>query len=203
MIATIVLAYAVIIGLDDALAGGVVRLLMLGYLLWEAVSLRDSHRMWRRSAVWVGTALAMAGLVAVNAVASFEVTSGVVGGVSLLFTAAVIAIVGRAVVESTTIDTRMVLGVLSVYLLLALFFASLNQLFSAFTPGGYLNGVTGLPSAADHLYFSVITMATVGYGDITPASQIARAVAVVEALTGQLYLVSVVAAVIGGWHRRS
>jgi Ion channel len=87
--------------------------------------------------------------------------------------------------------------------LLALLFASLNQFAGAFHQEGYLNGVAGLPTAADQLYFSVITLATVGYGDITPASQLARAVAVVEALTGQIYLVSVVAAVVGGWHRKS
>jgi hypothetical protein len=39
----------------------------------------------------------------------------------------------------------------------------------------------------------------VGYGDITPASEAARSVAVTEALVGQLYLVSVVAGVVGGW----
>jgi hypothetical protein len=63
----------------------------------------------------------------------------------------------------------------------------------------YLNGVPGDPTASDLLYLSVITLSTVGFGDITPASQLARAVTVVEALTGQIYLVSVVAGVVAGW----
>ncbi len=90
------------------------------------------------------------------------------------------------------------LGVLCVYLLLALLFASVHELLAAFTDP-YLNGAPDPPSASDLLYFSVITITTVGYGDITPASESARAVAVTEALVGQLYLVSVVAAVVAGW----
>jgi hypothetical protein len=201
MLATIVLSYGVIIALDDSLAGGVGRLLLLGYLLWEASRLRDSRFRWARLAV--AAALGLVATVVVAALAPPAATSGLIGGISFVLTAVTIAIVARAVVARPTFDTPTVLGVLTVYLLLALLFASLNQFFTAFDTEGYLTGVTGLPGAADQLYFSVITLATVGYGDITPASQVARAVAVVEALTGQVYLVSVVAAVVGGWNRRS
>jgi Ion channel. len=203
VLATILLAYAAIIALADAVAGSVVRLALLGYLLWEALRLSGRAPAWSRYAAWVGTALALVVVAVVDRVAPAVTTSGVVGGVSLGFTAAIIAIFARAVITRRTVDTSAVLGVLSVYLLLALFFASLNQLLAAFDPGEYLNGVAGLPSAADQLYFSVITMATVGFGDITPAGQVARAVTVVEALAGQLYLVSVVAAVVGLWRRRT
>jgi hypothetical protein len=51
------------------------------------------------------------------------------------------------------------------------------------------------------MYFSFITLATVGYGDLVPALQLGRALAVLEGLTGQLYLVTVVALVVSriGW----
>jgi hypothetical protein len=91
-----------------------------------------------------------------------------------------------------------VLGVLCIYLLFALFFAGVHQLLGAFIPN-YLNGTGEFATPSDLLYFSVITLATVGFGDITPAAEVARAVTVVEALVGQLYLVSVVAGVVGGW----
>jgi Ion channel len=206
MLTTIVLAYGVIIALNDSAAGGVVRLLLLGYLLWEASRLRNRGWTWPRRIVWIGAALALATVVILGALTPARVTSGLVGGASAVLTALVIVIVGRAVIERNAragVDTPMVLGVLSVYLLLALLFASLNQFAGAFDEEGYLAGVAGMPTASDQLYFSVITLATVGYGDITPASEVARAVAVVEALTGQIYLVSVVAAVVGGWHRKS
>ncbi len=200
MLAAIVLAYAVTIGFGEAVAGGPGRLLVLGYLLWDALRLRR-QRSGRRLAVLVSTAVVVAAAILGGLAAPLPVASGFVGAVSLCLTAGVIAIVASAVRERHGVDTQTVLGVLSVYLLLALLFASLHQLFAAFNPDGYLHGVQGLPSAADQLYFSVITLATVGYGDIVPASSLARAVVVVEAMTGQLYLVSVVAAVVGGWHR--
>jgi hypothetical protein len=82
--------------------------------------------------------------------------------------------------------------------LFALFFASLHQLLGAFIPD-YLNGTGEFATPSDLLYFSSVTLSTVGFGDITPAAEVARAVTVVEALVGQLYLVSVVAGVVGGW----
>lgn len=201
MLAAIVVAYAVTIGFGEAVAGGPGRLLVLGYLLWDALRLRKPARPGRRLAVLVSTAVVVAAAILGGLAAPLPVASGFVGAVSLCLTAGVIAIVASAARERHGVDTQTVLGALSVYLLLALLFASLHQLFAAFNPDGYLHGVQGLPSAADQLYFSVITLATVGYGDIVPASSLARAVVVVEAMTGQLYLVSVVAAVVGGWHR--
>jgi len=201
MLAAIVVAYAVIIGLGETVAGGPGRLLVLGYLLWDAVRFRGASGGRPHRAAWAGAAVALAAVIAIALVAPAPVGSGLVGGASLVLTAAVIAIVGTTVVRRSQVDSQTVVGVLAVYLLLALLFASLNQLLAAFDPNGYLNGVTGLPTASDQLYFSVVTMATVGYGDIVPASRVARAVVVVEALTGQLYLVSVVAAVVGGWSR--
>jgi hypothetical protein len=203
MLATIVLAYGAIIAFADAVAGSVVRLALLGYLLWEAWQLGGRPRAWSRHAAWLGSVLALVVVAVVAREAPATTTSGVVGGVSLAFTTAIIALFARAIIARRSVDTAAVLGVLSVYLLLALFFASLNQLLASFNPEGYLDGVVGRPTAADQLYFSVVTMATVGFGDITPASQVARAVTVVEALAGQLYLVSVVAAVVGLWRRRT
>jgi hypothetical protein len=195
----IILAYAVIIGLGETAVGAPGRLLLLGYLLGEAVR---PHRRWR-PAVWVTSAVMVLAAIWVGAVAPAAVASGLVGGFSLVLTAAVIAAVALRIRRHARVDTPTVLGVLAVYLLLALLFESINQLFAAFDPDGYLHGVSGLPTVSDQLYFSVITMATVGYGDIVPGSEVARAVAVVEALTGQLYLVSVVAVVVGGWRRDS
>ena len=200
VLATILLVYAVIIVVDEGAAGGPGRLLVLGYLLAEAVRLRHLRRRLGIP-VWTGTAVAIVASAIAVVAAPRTVASGVVGGFSFVLTAAVITVLGQAVLARRRVDTATVAGVLAVYLLLALLFASFNQMLTAFDPDGYLSGVPGAPSASDQLYFSVITLATVGYGDIAPLSRVARAVSVVEALTGQLYLVSVVAAVVGSWHR--
>jgi voltage-gated potassium channel Kch len=68
-----------------------------------------------------------------------------------------------------------------------------------------ISGVTGqpffvqtsTPAAIDYVYFSYVTLTTVGYGDFTASTSVGRMIAVSEALTGQLYLVSAVA-LLGG-----
>ena len=51
--------------------------------------------------------------------------------------------------------------------------------------------------AGDRVYFSFTTLTTTGYGDLTPVTQLGHALAVVEMLTGQLYLVTVIGVLVG------
>ena len=60
---------------------------------------------------------------------------------------------------------------------------------------------TSHASTADYLYFSFVTITTVGYGDFTAAEGLGRALASLEALLGQVYLVTVVATIVGGINR--
>lgn len=95
-----------------------------------------------------------------------------------------------------------IFATVTVYLLIAILFAKLYVLTLAFDPAAF-----DLPSSAaerapqllqgDMLYYSVITMATVGYGDMLPVSEIARALAVVESVVGQFYVAVVVAVFVG------
>ena len=57
-------------------------------------------------------------------------------------------------------------------------------------------------SSQNLLYFSFATITTSGYGDLTAATDVGRSLAIAEALIGQIYLVTVVAAIVGGLGRR-
>ena len=59
----------------------------------------------------------------------------------------------------------------------------------------------GAGRAVDYVYFSYVTMSTVGYGDLTARGDLARMLAVTEALIGQLYLVTIVALLVGNLGR--
>lgn len=94
-----------------------------------------------------------------------------------------------------TVDT--LLGSLCVYILLSLV-AMFGYLAVAATNTGAFRGLSGADRPLnDLLYFSVTTLTTLGYGDIVPVAPLARALATLEALAGQLYLVVLVAYLVG------
>jgi voltage-gated potassium channel len=79
---------------------------------------------------------------------------------------------------------------LTFYSVLVIVFAALYRILSSISPAPdfVVAGQPGEISFVESLYFSVITMATVGYGDITPLSDLARLVAAVQVVVGILLL---------------
>jgi len=114
---------------------------------------------------------------------------------SLLVLASPIAI-GWRLLHHTRVTTQTVLGALCIYVLIGLVFANADygvQLVS----GHSFFAQPGDHGPGDFAYFSYITMATVGYGDLTPATGLPRTNAVLEALIGQIFLVVLVARLVG------
>jgi hypothetical protein len=93
------------------------------------------------------------------------------------------------------ITRRRIEGAVAAYLLLAMTFAIAFELVEVLRPGSLLF-VEGEPEVLHQAvgYFSLVTLTTVGYGDITPVSPLARQLAMAEGLIGQLY-----PAIIIGW----
>jgi len=92
-------------------------------------------------------------------------------------------------------------GVLCIYLLIGSLFAFIDGVVDSFGSSQFF-AQTAHASVSDLLYFSFATITTVGYGDLTAATDVARSLAIAEALTGQIYLVTVVAVIVGGLSRR-
>ena len=89
-----------------------------------------------------------------------------------------------------------VAGALAIYLMVGLLFSSAIGVTAAIASKPYFaNGTDGTQS--DRVYYSFTTLTTTGYGDFTAGLPAGRAIAVVEMLTGQLYLVTVVGILVG------
>jgi hypothetical protein len=98
------------------------------------------------------------------------------------------------------VTVRTIIGVLSIYLLIGLVFNFLYGIIAAQSTGAFFHhNIHG--TTADYLYFSYATLTTVGYGDLTAALHFGRSVAIIEALIGQIYLVSVVSLIVGNLGR--
>jgi hypothetical protein len=80
----------------------------------------------------------------------------------------------------------------SVYLLLGIIWARLYELVALMAPGAFRVPEGEHLNSANLVYFSFVTLATLGYGDFVPVNMVARNMAVLEAIMGQLYMVLLV-----------
>ncbi len=133
----------------------------------------------------------------------------VAGGVILFTSVLVLAspiVVGWRILHHPQVTPETILGGVCIYVLIGMVFAIFDyglQLASG-SPFFAQSGHHALP---DFAYFSYITMATVGYGDLSPAPGLPRTSSVLEALTGQVFLVVLLARLVSlyrgpiGWRR--
>ena len=124
------------------------------------------------------------------------------GGTSLplMFLGMAVALILRNVFRQNTVTVETIYAALCAYLLAGLFFAMIYFGIARIDPQA-LSFVTPLEDAGkfmwECIYFSFVTLTTLGYGDVTPHSDIARSVAFIQALSGQLYLAVLVARLVG------
>lgn len=126
-----------------------------------------------------------------------EITLGVWTIIGLIAAASAIRFATRA----TRISGEHVYAALSAYLLAGLCFGVLYWVIEELHPGTF--ALSGKFSQTGAIYFSFITLATVGYGDIAPRGDIARGIAIVEGIGGQLFLAVLVARLISLYTRPS
>jgi Ion channel len=160
-----------------------------GVVLFAFLAARVGRRAWRVAIVLVPLAaiLGIAGLFGDSRPAE-----GVAAVMNLVFPAAAIVALGRRIVMEPFVSSRTVIGLLCVYLLIGMTFAAI-YITIAVVSGEPFFVQTDHAQPVDFTYFSLVTLATVGYGDFTAANPMPRMLAAIEGLTGQLYLVTVVA----------
>jgi hypothetical protein len=92
----------------------------------------------------------------------------------------------------------------SIYLLLGLTWFALYSAIDVFYPGAIMrNGTSAVDRPSELLYFSLITLTTIGYGDVVPLHGEVRMLAALEGVTGVLFVAITVALVVNGYKRSS
>jgi hypothetical protein len=121
------------------------------------------------------------------------------GGVEGFLNAALVIVapvaIARSIIRRRVVDERTIVAALCIYILFAMWWAFV------YTAIGNVGSSTFFvqedhATSADYLYLSFITQLTVGYGDLTAVGNLGRACAVLEALLGQIYLVTIVAVLV-------
>ena len=116
---------------------------------------------------------------------------------SLLLAVAAVTILCR-VVPSAMVDFRTILGAISVFTLIGLLFGFLFIALGRLVAGDVFTGVSHA-QARDYLFFSYTTLTTTGYSNLVPAGDIGQILSVFEMLTGQVFLVTLVAGLVSLW----
>ncbi|MET8148519.1 potassium channel family protein [Actinoplanes sp. NPDC049668] len=202
MMFVLLLASFIVAGVLDGRLARLVTLLL--YVVALILALRFARLPASTARLLRHLLVAGSALVAVLVIA---VHGPVIEGIAAIWTAAfllltVFVVVGR-VLRHRVVTMQTIFGALSAYLLVGFFFVALFTAAARLAPGPFFAG--GEPADGDAIqYFAFITLTTTGYGDLTPASAPGRSLAVLDALCGQIFLVTLVARLVSvfGTERR-
>jgi hypothetical protein len=160
----------------------------------------------RRAVFWVGMGLAALAIGA-QWISLFTHRVGWVADhlLATLFLAYTAAVILHAILRQERVSADTIIGGLCIYLLIGIIFVDIYALVELLEPGSFAVG--GKPIAlgeriqygsyAAIVYYSFVTLTTLGYGDMTPVSPAARSLAVTEAVMGQLYVAVFIARLVG------
>ena len=105
----------------------------------------------------------------------------------------------RFAMRATKVDAEHLYAALSAYLLAGIYFGLLYWVLEQIIPGTFTASTHF--SQAGAIYFSLVTLATLGYGDIAPRGDIARGIAIIEGVGGQLFLAVLVARLVSRYSK--
>lgn len=153
-------------------------------------------------------ALLIGALVLISEVADMALqrheTQAISHVLSILFLSHIVIVLLRYVFTVTRVDTDTIFASLCIYLLLGILWAVVYSLLQQIQPQAFLYAHVGeqpmrfgAEGASLALYFSFVTITTLGYGDIVPISEAARGLVSLQAICGQLYLAVLVAWLVG------
>jgi Ion channel len=98
---------------------------------------------------------------------------------------------------ASSVEKSTILCAINSYLLMGLTASTIFIILDLFVPNSFINLETGPGNLSSYIYFGFVTLTTLGYGDISPSAPLARSLSIFVAVAGQLYLVIIMALIIG------
>ncbi len=158
-------------------------------------------------AFWVGLAPAVVALVCAILAIVTELVAFRYLMLGAVFAFCVVAVVyvSREVFLAGAVDLNKITGSICIYLLFAIAWAIMYESLELLAPGSFtgLGPGTGHSRFDEFVYFSLVTITTLGYGDTTPTSLVAGNIAAIEAVVGVFYIAVLVASLVGDFMSRN
>jgi hypothetical protein len=164
----------------------------------SVVGLTSSHARsgFVRAAIWL-SALTVA-LATIGALTGDRGWLNFASLIQVSLLAVAMAAVLRRVVTAPEVGFRTILGALSVYTVLGILFTFVYGTVDRVQGGPFFEGVAN-PQGSDFLFFSYTTLTTTGYGNLVPGGQPAQLISGLEMMSGQIFLVTMVAGLVSLW----
>ena len=179
---------------DEPWSRGVLLLIQCGTLITALWTSRSGPLELRLTAL-----VLTVGLAVLQILTNSKALTAAVGAFSGLLVIAIGVVIVRGIISEGAVSQRSVVGAICIYFLLGMLFLFAYGVVAVLDSGPlFAQGTDGTPAL--RLYFSFVTLATVGYGDYTTASNLGHMLSVLEALIGQLYLVTVIAVLVSRMH---
>jgi len=167
--------------------------IFIGGALLVAVTAARVPRLW---VIRISMLVALTAAVSILMIWDFGDTGTTAGlGMTTLLVAAVPVAIVSALRDARTVTIQAVFGAIAIYLIVGLAFALAANLDARVTGDPYF-AQTNTASLSQYVYFSYVTLATLGYGDLTPATAFGRLLSVFETIAGSLYLVTAVSLIV-------
>jgi Ion channel len=201
----LLLSLLVVIVMHPVLDHGDVRTLILGVLMFVPVVLATVRLSQIKDWLWP-TVVLMSGSAVFGAAGALFPNPALIGTKWIFLTAffglAVVGLFSYLKNARTVTDAHLYTAV-SIYLLLGFTWFALYSAIDLFYPGSILRSSTAMADRpSELLYFSLVTLTTIGYGDIVPLHGEVRMLAALEGVIGVLYIAITVALLVSGYKRR-
>ena len=193
----LIASYFVLAVAGDHHYGRMLSLIVLAATTWLALRASQVQRRVLRYAV-AFIPVATLAAIALSVFGSENLARAVTAALTGLLVIVAPAAIVKRLATHPIISINTFYGAICVYLLIAMFFASMFTLTGVLSGDSFFAQIQPPHKAStiDFLYFSFTTITTVGYGDLTAQGDVGRMLAVLEAVLGQLYLITVVALVV-------
>jgi len=197
----LMLASAFSRGLPENLTLQLIEYTSVILLMLSLLSLKTDHLWGKGFLIIVGIMLTVVVVRGATEIGYFEYFYL---GLMLVFMLGAAWLVGSQVLLTGEVDLNIIVGSVALYLLIGMIWSILFTILLEFSPDA-LNGIDAGMWYDNYpltTYFSFVTLTTLGYGDISPATPVAQVMVTLEAVMGMFYLAVIVASLIGGRRNR-
>jgi hypothetical protein len=152
-----------------------------------------------KKAIYIALFLAIPMFLSIWSAHLFEDLNLLVAGESFgaIFCGFLIAVLVQFIFMQEAVTKEVIYAAVVVYLLLAIMWSFLYFILDFFQPNSFSFPESQIKGIYPYIYFSFVTITTLGFGDVSPLTQKASSLVILEAVTGQIYLVVIVAWLVG------